>query len=588
MGKNVLDIQGILDGNSSELARDLMATYERWRINKTAKENEAKEVSKYIFATDTTTTTNKSLPWRNSTTIPKICQIRDNLHANYMDALFPNDDWIVWVGDDHSSVAKSKRRSIEAYARNKAQSSGLIDTISKLVYDYIDYGNAFASVEWVNETHIDPMTGEEVTTYMGAKVFRISPYDHVFNIAANSYDESPKFTRSLLSIGDLRKKIKTQPELQYEESVVQDIIDARKSISAYDMEDINKSEGYVADGFSSMSEYLGSNLIEVIEFEGDWYDVEKDELLENRIITIVDGNKILRNIPNPNWLGVSNKVHVGWRDRPDNLYAMGALDNLVGLQYRLDHLENLKADAMDLAIFPPVAVRGEVEPFTWAPREQIRIAAQDGDVREMPPNPAVYQVDNEIAFIMNIMEEMAGAPKQAAGIRTPGEKTAFEVQTLENNAGRIFHNKTNKFERLFLERIMNLFVVIGRQNINTKDVIRVMDNDIGVVEFLTITQEDLTAKGNLRAMGSRHFAARSQLLQNINGVFNSPVGQMISPHTSRKSLTSLIEETMGLTKYNLFRENVGIIEDQETQRIVQQGQISLQAESGTPLEENLI
>jgi hypothetical protein len=27
---------------------------------------------------------------------------------------------------------------------------------------------------------------------------------------------------------------------------------------------------------------------------------------------------------------------------------MGPLDNLVGLQYRIDHLENAKADALDL------------------------------------------------------------------------------------------------------------------------------------------------------------------------------------------------------------------------------------------------
>ena len=45
-----------------------------------------KELRNYIFATDTTTTSNKSLPWKNSTTLPKLCQIRDNLHSNYISA----------------------------------------------------------------------------------------------------------------------------------------------------------------------------------------------------------------------------------------------------------------------------------------------------------------------------------------------------------------------------------------------------------------------------------------------------------------------------------------------------------------------
>ena len=41
-----------------------------------------KEVSQYIFATDTSHTTNSKNPWSNSTTLPKLTQIRDNLYAN--------------------------------------------------------------------------------------------------------------------------------------------------------------------------------------------------------------------------------------------------------------------------------------------------------------------------------------------------------------------------------------------------------------------------------------------------------------------------------------------------------------------------
>ena len=52
---------------------------------------EWKELRNYVFATDTTTTANQTLPWKNSTTLPKLCQIRDNLHSNYLSALFPND-----------------------------------------------------------------------------------------------------------------------------------------------------------------------------------------------------------------------------------------------------------------------------------------------------------------------------------------------------------------------------------------------------------------------------------------------------------------------------------------------------------------
>lgn len=587
MTNKVVEIDQILSKDKNQMAYELTQLYERWRIQKIIKESEWKELHRYVFATDTTTTTNSTLPWNNKTTIPKLAQIRDNLHANYMDALFPNEDWLIWVGDDADSSEKNKRKVIENYTRNKALASGIRETVSDLLYDYIDYGNCFAEVIWVEEKHKDAITGEEEATYIGPKVRRISPYDHVFDPTAISYDASPKFTRYLKSIGELKKELKTRPDLQFNKAVLDIIVDRRNSISSFDMEDVNKAEGYTADGFGTLSEYLGSGLVELLEFEGDWYDIETDTLHENKIITIADGQYILRNIDNPNWLGKSNKIHVAWRDRPDNLYGMGPLDNLVGMQYRLDHLENLKADALDFTIRPPLKIVGDVAPFSWEPGVNIHIP-EDGDVQVMPPNPAAFQVNNEIAFILNLMEEMAGAPRQAAGIRTPGEKTAFEVQTLENNAGRIFHAKTSKFEIRGLEKLMNLFLEVARRNINTKDVVAVIDNDFGVADFITITKEDITAKGKIRPMGARHFAARAQLLQNINGVFGGPMAQMLNTHTSRVGLFSLIEEVLGLEKFKLFRENVGVIEDKKTQQLVNQGQIDLEGQAVTPLEEDLV
>lgn len=78
------------------------------------------------------------------------------------------------------------------------------------------------------------------------------------------------------------------------------------------------------------------------------------------------------------------------------------------------------------------------------------------------------------------------------------------------------------------------------------------------------------------------------MIQNLTGIFNSPLGQIIQPDLSRKQLTKLIEETMGLTRYNLFRDNVAIMEQQETQRLVNQASTTLQDETITPVEEDMI
>ncbi len=585
MAGKVAQIREIINRESK--ARTLSGLYNNWWIQRREKEEEWRELRNYLFATDTTKTTNSQLPWKNKTTLPKLTQIRDNLHANYMDALFPNDNWMKWEGYNLESVTADKRTAIEAYMKTKLRESGFRETVSQLVYDYIDYGNVFAEVIFEDKYHIDPVTGEKITTYRGPKLQRVSPFDIVFNPTANSFRDSPKFTRYVKTVGELKKDLEDRPDLNYDKGAFDKAIQARRSISAFKMEDVNKAEGFLVDGFGTLQEYYQSGLIEILEFEGDYYDEVNDVLYQNRIITIIDRSYVIRDVENPSWLGRDTKHHVGWRNRPDNLYGMGPLDNLVGLQYRVDHLENLKADALDLTIHPPVAVKGDVEPFSWGPEETIHIP-EDGSVEVLAPSSAAFQVNNEIGYLLAIMEEMAGAPREAMGIRSPGEKTAFEVQQLQNAAGRIFQHKVNKFEIEFIEPILNTMLEMARRNIDIVELAKVVDTDLGVANFLSITKDDITAKGKLRPIGARHYAARAQLVQNLLGIFNSPIGQVIAPHVSAKRLAQMVEEYMGFEQYDFIRENVRIAEEAETQRLINQNQQTLEVEQATPIEEDML
>src|SRR4030042_7128076 len=152
MSGKIAQIQEIISPTS--LARQIAGLYNKWWIQRSEKEKEWRELRNYLFATDTTKTTNSKLPWRNKTTLPKLTQIRDNLHANYMDALFPNDDWLRWEGYSQEDVNKKKRKTVEAYMKNKLRQNDFRQVISQALYDYIDYGNAFADAIWVHETHL--------------------------------------------------------------------------------------------------------------------------------------------------------------------------------------------------------------------------------------------------------------------------------------------------------------------------------------------------------------------------------------------------------------------------------------------------
>jgi hypothetical protein len=377
------------------------------------------------------------------------------------------------------------------------------------------------------------------------------------------------------------------PELAYNADVVNKSENVRKSLSSYSQEDINKAVAFSLDGFGTFANYLQSNYVEILEFEGSLHDQTSGTFLKNVIVTVIDRMWVVRTVPMPSWLGKSTKGHAVWRMRPDNAYGMGPLDNLVGMQYRIDHLENLKADAMDLAVHPPLAITGNVEDFEWKPGAEIYVG-EGGAIVELGKNlNGVIAANNEIQSIELKMEELAGAPKNAMGIRTPGEKTAFEVQTLEMAASRIFQNKIQNFEINVLEPALNRMLEIARRNLDGADLVRVLDDDIGVIDFLQITKADVTASGLLRPIGARHFAAQATLVQNLMGFLNSPIAQdpTINVHISGKALAKMFEELLGLEKYALVGDNVRIAEQMETQRLMQTVQEQLMVEQATPIEQ---
>ena len=575
----VLEVEQIIDRDG--FAEQLVNWYYTNQQHRAKWLEEKRELRNYIFATSTKTTTNKSLPWKNSTTTPKLTQLRDNLHANYMAALFPNDNWFDWIGAEQNAEKANKKAIIKQYMKVKTDNSDFKEVVSRLVYDYIDYGNAFATVEYVTDRK--DVDGEKIDLYVGPKLVRVSPLDIVFNPIASSFDNTPKAIRSVATLGDLKKQIESNPTAGYKADILAKMRDTRLQSNSYSEADFAKDEALQIDGFGSLKQYYGSGYVEIIDFFGDFYDVTTDTLYADHVITVVDRSYIIRMEPNKNWLGHKAIRHVGWRLRPDNLYAMGPLDNLVGMQYRIDHLENLKADVFDLIAFPPLKVRGQVEDFEWGPMERIYIG-DEGDVAMLVPDAQALAADMQINLLENKMEELAGAPKQAMGIRTPGEKTAYEVQQLENAAGRIFQNKVTYFESQFLEPLLNAMLAEARRVLDSKDVIRVVDNDLGAVKFLEITKEDITAKGMFRPQGARHFAAKATLIQNLTNFMASPLGQDpgVRVHFSGLKAAKIAEEAMNLEQYKLVSENIALIEQAKTQKFAESIQEQVDIERQVP------
>jgi|694.fasta_scaffold05366_12 hypothetical protein len=584
MAGNTIDMKLIISPDN--IATEIADRWRLWNQQRVGKLEEWKELRNYLFATDTRRTSNSTLPWKNSTTVPKLTQIRDNLHANYMAALFPQNKWMKWYADDKDSNNKVKRETIQSYMENKVRLSDFEVTMSKLVLDFIDYGNCFATVDY--ETNYTELEGKEfIPGYIGPKVVRISPYDIVFNPVATDFKKTPKIIRSLLTFGEVKKMIEENPEKEYMSQVFDRMIGTRNAIQGYSDSDLHKNDGFVVDGFGSIRQYYESDYVEILTFYGDMYDKATNTLMKNRIIKVVDRSYVLHDIPNPSWLGTSPIYHVGWRERPDNLYAMGPLDNLVGMQYRIDHLENLRADVFDQVAFPVIKIKGDVEDFDFQPGSRI-YCGDEGDVSYLQSDAAgtALTADNQINILENRMEQLAGAPREAMGIRTPGEKTAFEINSLQNAASRIFQNKTQHFERIFVEPILNAMLEAARRNMDASDVIRVFDEAIGTTIFQTITKEDITAKGKIVPMGARHFAERAQRLQNLQQLWQiKSADPSVAAHMSGKEFARILAEELG--EKNLFSENISVYENYETQKTAQEVQLIANEENMIAAEQGI-
>ena len=262
--------------------------------------------------------------------------------------------------------------------------------------------------------------------------------------------------------------------------------------------------------------------------------------------------------------------------------GQGPLENLVGMQYRIDHLENLKADAFDQIIHPMIKVTGDqVEDFEFGPGKKIYVGA-DGDVEFLRPDASVLTANSEIANYRQLMELSAGAPRETAGIRTEGEKTAFEVNVLQQGADRMFQDKLNHFEDHIIKPILNLFFELMVRNMDAVDIVRTFKDEEGILEEMKFTKEDVTATGSFRPTGAKHFADRNKRVQELQNLLMLMQNPQMTLHFSGINVSKMLEEELGFEKWNVVEEFIGLREQLQGEIITQQMMAEVQQAGAMP------
>lgn len=568
--------------NPDNLATNIAEKMVTWANARQDWETDCRETMQYLYATSTNDIMNMTREWDNTTHLPKLTQVRDLLLTLYHEAIFSLPDFVEWEAYSKETLVNEMKNTIRSFTRQMLEDSGFKDTVDSLLEDYIDYGNAFAMPIYCRDVY-HGKNGMNETIFEGSKLVRINPMDIYFDPTVADFSKSPKIIRSIVTLGELKAMTEDMPEdetfKKAFDRAVKKRLDIRREVSGMGSEQLKNDELTIA-GFGTLSAYYNSDVVELLTFYGDLYDLVNDKMYRNHKIVVMDRSVVLSKEPVLN-LGMGcNIIKAGWRDRKDTAWSMSPLDNIKGMQYMIDFLENKRADIFNFISNPITVTIGDVEmPEQLAPATEIH-CDRDASVMQLRPDTTALQADTYIDKYMYLMEEMAGAPREAAGFRTPGEKTAFEVAQLNTAASRVFNKQTRKFEKEMIEPAINLMLqMFLKKGAGQTIRLKIYNPQNNTASFQDVAIDDINGAGKFVAIGSETFTEKEKMAQTLMQLGNSGiyVDELVRNNFDPKKIAEILAYTTGLDRFTgLLKDNARVSANLEMMEATEAAQQSLE------------
>ena len=563
----------------AEKAEFVTGLWTRWDAARDPVISKWREGEAYRYATDTNSLPNAKGAFTHSTHMPVVAAIAQDLEAIILRVVMPHKDWFTFEPMDAQAARKDQRKTITSYLKNRHALNGYTDEVAKLRSDLVTYGNCFSQVFHANESR-----GEQ-GGYVGPKVQRISPYDIAFDPTAVDFSCTPKVIREIVTLGELKRRGDSG---LLNSEVVDKLLHGRGNFANSDAGE-DKNEQYVPLGFGTYQQYIQSGFIELLWFYGDVYDQENIVLHESQIVVVADSEEVLLEDTIKTSTGKPHIFQSVWQKLPDNLWGQGPLENIIGLNYQVNHRENAKSEALDRLIYPDKIYQGDVEEMYDDETGQMTyLAPEGGGVQELAINTQFFSFDLHIDRLQHSARAAARLPSDLTGFRSQGEKTLGEVTALTEGGMRGFIDKAADFERSSLEKHLGAEIELAYDNFGSAFKVP-NKNEGGFIEMLNVTKEDLAVNGVLIPRGAKRFARKNQMLSTLTQLSATPLAQVIAMHTSGKGATELVNELLETHDTGLFEEFAQILEQGEAQQIMNQVEQSNAMQASQPsLEEQMI
>lgn len=559
------------DIETDSLAENISNKWLTWLNARAPWEERYRKVLQYLYSSTTDTIYGQaSNPWNANVHIPKLTQLRDVLITYELESLFSLQEYYIFDGFTKDSNTIKNRALIRDLLKDMLENGNFKKVTETLISDYIDAGNCFAMPVWESE-YVDDPKGFKKLQWEGSKALRINPLDIVFDPTAASFKDSPKIIRTVLSLGELALQAEEDPIMKkgFDKAmkIRQDIMTAMTN------GDTIKGDEITIAGFGNWSAYVSSDVVELLTFYGTVYDVVKKELHKNKKIVIMDRRVLLTEEDLEPVCGYDFIFKGGYRDRKDILWSMSPLENLLGMQARIDFLENKRSDCYDATVNPVRIIKGNVDmPDSLGPGDEIRMDV-DCDVRYLAPDSSILSADNLIDRYEYKMEEIVGSPKEVLGLRTPGEKTMFEVDQLMTAATRIFQRQIRKFEQEIFEPLINSLLQLYLYKKEGQTIqLKSWDSENEVYKFVEVNVDAINSLGKVRVIGSTTYQDRTQIAQALQMLGQNPLfmDEVVRNNFSPTVLGQIFSFVSGLDRFpDLFKRDQRLFEITDQQKLVE-------------------
>ena len=585
MPQKTFDIRTNID--KDQLADSICEKWTTWLNARHNWEEKYRDCLQYLYAsTSDQIMGQRTYPWQSNVHIPKLTQLRDTLITYYLESLFSLKDYYHFEGFTRDANKKLNRELVQNLLNDILESGGFRQHIEQAISDYVDAGNAFGMPVWDVEV-VEDSAGVKSIRRAGPVAVRINPLDIVFDPTAKSFKDTPKIIRTVLSLGELAEMSEHDEAMS---KAFQRSIKNREQIREVmtNGDTIINDELEIA-GFSNLSAYYASDTVEILTFYGSLYDITNNKLHRNTKISILDRSIVLKEEPMENVDGYGYILHTGWRDRKDILWSMSPLENVLGMQARIDFLENKRSDCYDYVVNPVRKIRGNVDlPDALGPGDEVRMDT-DSDVTYLAPDTSILTADTQISSYEYKMEEFMGSPKEVLGFRTPGEKTMFEVSQLMTAATRIYQRQIRKFEVEYFEPMINylLHLYLNRMA-GQKITLKFWDTESEYYAFRDISIDEINGLGKVVVTGSSNFQDRAQIMQSLQALGQNPLflDEVVRNNFSPTVLGEIFSYVTGLDKFpDLMKKDQRLYEITDQQALVVDLQQQINEKKATTIDQ---